>query len=615
MRKHAFLLVSLAALAVGCDNQAPTAPHVRLDWQAGEQFYVGASYRVASVKTEEIPVSLDGSSDPAFGPQWTDEVYWTYQVVDSGLVPTADDQLYPYAVQPDGSVLSLAVVRAYVDPALNDDPDILEADPVVYLVFREDRDRLAAVVSFTNVDGQRVQRAWSSHDLDKSWSALSQSQLTSAPTYLAPFAAGYGDDSKMLEDGTFLDTVSAGDGSVDVYYDDELGGGLVMNRYESGQPWPTVTESDNLEAHLLTDADLRARRAALPPLLPSQPEDFDYRAALASTVDIDAALVLDQDTMAGGWTAKVPRQYQPWAGSWWPQRKVGQVFGWRSYDPTTNDTISDNAYDELHPLKKALDQLGDELRDMPNGAEKDQKLADYKTQQSEYIDKLVAFYNGVLQGLQGGTITIADGTITKAGDGGWSYDLNDLSPYDKWGVQLYLDGQTYPNPFFASAWTLLNGWAADENGNNGWWGYCNGWSGAAILENEPREPVTVTAGAQQMRYDVADLKGLTTSMHYSTTSRFYGSRYYKEGDDINDLTPKAFHRLITFYVKEQGIPLVFDTVADVEVWNYPAYGAQVDVTETTPADAADRVDINTAKATELQALHGIGEVLSQRIVD
>src|SRR5690606_10817578 len=133
--------------------------------------------------------------------------------------------------------------------------------------------------------------------------------------------------------------------------------------------------------------------------------------------------------------------------------------------------------------------------------------------------------------------------------------------------------------------------------------------------DEPREPVTATAGGQSITYDTGDLKALTTALHYSTYSRFYGGRYYKEGDDITDLSPKAFHQLISFYFREQGVPLVFDTDASAPVWNFPAYSADVEVQEATPSGELARVNINIATSEELQTLNGIGPTLAQRIID
>jgi len=82
-------------------------------------------------------------------------------------------------------VASLAVIKASIDYSLNTDAEILEADPVIYMVFREDRDRMAGLISFLNQDGERVETAYSTTELDRSWSRLSQSMLTKAPTGLS----------------------------------------------------------------------------------------------------------------------------------------------------------------------------------------------------------------------------------------------------------------------------------------------------------------------------------------------------------------------------------------------------------------------------------------------
>ena len=597
------MLATLGCNKAGSDN-------INLEWEQGETFHVAAAYKKAEKMTPEgdFEASLDGDTSASFDTEaWSDDLVWTYQVVETGLEPKQGDELFAFAQTATGASVSLTVMRTWLDESLNDDDAMLDADPVVYLVFREDNDRLAGLVSFTNVNGERVENAYRSDELGKAWNALSQSQLTAAPTYLAPFSATWSDSTRTMENGGIVDSVEVEPGITDTFFDDEVGGGMVAARYEEGQPWPTWVVSDNLDARLMSNAEVNAKRASMPYLLPEAPEDFDYRAALQSAIDIDAALTLDEETMAGGWDLDAYEEVQPWAGNWWPLSEGGLVFGYNG-----RDTFSDMLKDEVDPIKKDMDKLSEEMRDMDDGDEKDAKIEEYRTKQSELVEILVDFYNTFRQDLDGGRITVADGKISHSEDG-WSYDLDELSPMDKMALKMYFDNDLPGNnPFFLSAWEILNSY---NPAGGSWWGHCNGWAAAAILTNEPTEGKDISFGGQTVEFTTADQKGLLTESHYSTYSRFYGSRYYKEGDDIADLYPKAFHNLINFYIRTQRVPLVFDTTAGDAVWNFPAYGADVDVTETTDPNLANLININTATVEELDALHGIGPSKGAAVVE
>ena len=256
--KQASLWFGLSLLAA-CNGASNSKP-IDLSWKSGQEFHVAAKYRLGEVRTEEGVVSLDGSDVPSFGEQWSEDVVWTYQVVESNFVPEPSDELYEYAETHNG-VASIAVIRAYLDGALNDDSDLLQTNPVVYLIFREDMDRLAAVISFTEIDGERVERAYSRMSWAKR-STLSQSQPVS--TYLlAPFGVRHVDEERILGNET-VETITADNGAADAFFDDRFGGGLVATRHEKGQPWPTWTIADNMEAKLLTAGDVAERQAERP---------------------------------------------------------------------------------------------------------------------------------------------------------------------------------------------------------------------------------------------------------------------------------------------------------------------------------------------------------------
>ena len=614
------VVVCLGLMA--CDGErAPKGESIRLSWEEGDTFHLAAVYKMPTVMAEENPVNLE-TADPilndVFDERWSEEVIWTYQVVDTELIPSTGDELYDYAQTGTGELTSLAVVKVILDPTLNQDPEMLEADPVTYLVFREDNDRLSGVISFTNVDGERVEQAYTTKKTGRSWSVLSQSNLTKVPTFLAPYGTAWEDGQRRTENGRTVSSTMVDDWTVDVVYEDEIDEGVISSRYEAGQPWPTWTVSENMEAWLLNEEEVRTRRGNVPYFLPDDVEEFDFRAALSSSIDLDEALVLDPEMIADeGYEARARDGYLPWAGNWWPLTDGDLVFGSYGGNCTAaNDengcTFSVQIKEEVDVIKKEMDALSAEIRELKDGEEKEQKITEYKEKQQSLVDILLDFYQGLLADLDGGQIQIADGQMSHSADG-WSYDLDALSPMDKFATVQYLEGNDYPNPFYLSAWEILNSY---NPGGESWWGHCNGWAAAAILTNEPTEDMDYSVAGQTIEFDVADMKGLLTESHYSTYSRFYGERYNGDDeDDVTDLTPAAFQKIISFYVKEQGVPLVFDTTATEAVWNFPAYAVDVILKETTLQAALNLVNVNTATLDQLSELPEVDEARATGIIE
>lgn len=103
-----------------------------------------------------------------------------------------------------------------------------------------------------------------------------------------------------------------------------------------------------------------------------------------------------------------------------------------------------------------------------------------------------------------------------------------------------------------------------------WFGHCNGWSAASILEDEPTNPIS--AGGRQ--FSTSDLKGLLTELHYTDAiDMWFGERYDgNPGQDINDPYPNEFHKAVLNVIGEMHLALVMDLKPGIEVWNYPVYG-------------------------------------------
>ncbi len=188
-----------------------------------------------------------------------------------------------------------------------------------------------------------------------------------------------------------------------------------------------------------------------------------------------------------------------------------------------------------------------------------------------------------------------------------------------------------------------------------WWGHCNGWAAACLLEREPWGNITKNG----VLFEVADLKALLAETFFGTAADFTGRRYNKPkpewttlrtqgqtllqklnsgtpapkaeyvtwyeaawettltqaqkdamtvqsfkpyleqyeswykgayDDAFKDLDPGVFHKILLTQMGRKQQALVFDTSANEEVWNFPAYSY-----ETTIVDRGTVTDAGTSR--------------------
>lgn len=638
------LALAAAALAVsGCEpvdgEEIVEASSLRPAWTQNQEFHLETRYNRVNLKTPRGDESADPSAGDALdeiveiGSQWSEAVYWRYQVIRQGFEPEEGDDFHEYAVK-GGTFSPITVIKASLDQTLNLDSDLAEADPKIYIVVREDRLRVAGMVYFYTLNGERVHDAVTvdDEDMNRSFNKLSQTNLSIIPHFVPPFPIAPVDGEMELEDGQVVTFANADDTSVDVVYENSMDSTLIAETWENGQPWALWSSTPTMESRLMTPDEVEELAGPRAPRDDhDDPEDFDFVSLLRQSINLSASVNVDQ-VLQG--TRRVRDGFVPWAGYWWAQQEGNLIFGHLS---SNNDTPSDLGKAGFEQHAKDMQNLGEEMRTLRkdgqgNSDEYNTKVTEYKQAQSDLVEKLVAFYDALRNGIDGNSIRLENGRLVA--DAGWlpnksDYDLEDdafdfdidrMAPMDKFALIQQTNNRTHgTNPWYGPAWEMLNHWSP---AGSGWWGHCNGWAAAAILTNEPRETHTVEFGpgnTHSMELSTADQKGLLSETYYSQMSNFYGSRYNgDDGDDVSDLSPKAVLQILSTYIGDRGVPLVFDTTATEQVWNYPAYEYTLALNETSTGAAADGggglININTAGVAELDTLWGVSVTRANRII-
>jgi hypothetical protein len=135
-----------------------------------------------------------------------------------------------------------------------------------------------------------------------------------------------------------------------------------------------------------------------------------------------------------------------------------------------------------------------------------------------------------------------------------------------WSPSPLMKFEHQQNPFNdAFLWELENHYFPE---GEGWWGHCNGWAAASILEPEP--PALVKMRDTEFYY--GDLSGILTALYQGSSGSVYGHRYTgSPSDDKLDVDPLTFQQVLELYMKVNGVPIIIDVDPGIEVWSYPAY--------------------------------------------
>ncbi len=247
-------------------------------------------------------------------------------------------------------------------------------------------------------------------------------------------------------------------------------------------------------------------------------------ALLAASADLAPAreIVVDEVTITAAGNREGRSSFVPWSGVWWPFTDLNLAEGW-------NGTAADFTYNET------TKQWGRANASKP---------VNDRSPLLKY-DEYVRLATGTDPG---------SALLECKGD-----DANDF------GHSIYGDQKKQYD---------------DEGVSYSWWGHCNGWCGAAIMEKEPIGPIEIRG----IKFDMADLKGLLSESYWGVESDFTGRRYNKPSR-ANEESRQPGKTLLA--ALNAGTPR---PVAEYIAWYEKAYATTMGAAARAAAKPADFKD-------------------------
>lgn len=161
------------------------------------------------------------------------------------------------------------------------------------------------------------------------------------------------------------------------------------------------------------------------------------------------------------------------------------------------------------------------------------------------------------------------------------------------------------------------GWGDEDKDRDGvetWWGICHAWAPAAILEEEPVEPVEHNG----VKFEVSDIKALLIQQYDRTSAYMLGGRCNEEeierdengrivSEECRDLNAGTFHVIVANFLGVNSRPLVIERTTGYQVWNQPLLGFKVtEEREITVEEANELLGVGNDEGTG-EFIHGVEE--------
>ena len=140
-----------------------------------------------------------------------------------------------------------------------------------------------------------------------------------------------------------------------------------------------------------------------------------------------------------------------------------------------------------------------------------------------------------------------------------------------------------------------------EHGNGvagveGWWGHCNAWAAAAIMEDEPKARGNVTFEGNSVEFTPGEAKALLTEAWMEHHSSFKGSRSNEPENKMEDVkysdtTPAGMHIYFASQLGQQGKSFVIDRFTGSEVWNQSAHSYKFEIEPLYENDESESIEL------------------------
>lgn len=139
--------------------------------------------------------------------------------------------------------------------------------------------------------------------------------------------------------------------------------------------------------------------------------------------------------------------------------------------------------------------------------------------------------------------------------------------------------------------------------NEGWEGYCSGFTAATIRHPEPVKAVDAgdVGGTRGVMLQPSDIKALLTCIYNRTTDDSY---LYLAPPSAKDGGPNmgTFHLVLANYIGKAGHPIGFDRTKGSAPWNNPIYSYEV--TSMRDAGEANHLHYKTVEAKITYTFYG-----------